>query len=533
MGEGWGDWYALNYLHRQGLTRSRSSASTPPATRPGASATGPTTHNPTTFGDIGYDLTGPEVHADGEIWTATLWELRKKLVAQYGQAQGLRGRRPSRHRRDAAVGTRPVVPRHARRDPRRGRSTATTATTPTRSGASSPTAAPAPRPRRRPVTTPTRGPRSTTRRTRATARSSAPSSTPSTGAPVKNAKVIVGEFEARVTPLARTSAPAASARRWRRQLRRCSIQAPGFGAQTFKDVAVDRRRRPPRLRSRSHRTWRRWPSGATVVSTSSEDAGLPAKFLLDDTAASVWSTKKGATPYNTGPDQRVTVKLAKPTHHQPAPDQRLQEHHRQPVRGPEGLHLPGVRRRRDVEDREDRWLRLPGPAADGPRPATTQTFTLATPTKASYVRFFIDSVQGETIDLRAGGRAQVFGAGARTSRPSRRRPTHRSPTRARSPSATPRRATRPVCRTSAASPATSSSKPAPHRRPRRVPTAGCPRCPGASATARTPSRSPAARHRPGTTSTCTSTRVVRADRVDRHLGAPTSRASSPAGRPTS
>ncbi len=28
------------------------------------------------------------MHADGEIWTATLWELRKKLVAQYGQAQG-------------------------------------------------------------------------------------------------------------------------------------------------------------------------------------------------------------------------------------------------------------------------------------------------------------------------------------------------------------------------------------------------------------------------------------------------------------
>ena len=28
MGEGWGDWYALNYLHRRGPTRRRSSAST-------------------------------------------------------------------------------------------------------------------------------------------------------------------------------------------------------------------------------------------------------------------------------------------------------------------------------------------------------------------------------------------------------------------------------------------------------------------------------------------------------------------------
>jgi extracellular elastinolytic metalloproteinase len=46
--------------------------------------------NPTTFGDIGYDLTGPEVHADGEIWTATLWDMRKALVAKYGAAKGAR-----------------------------------------------------------------------------------------------------------------------------------------------------------------------------------------------------------------------------------------------------------------------------------------------------------------------------------------------------------------------------------------------------------------------------------------------------------
>ena len=28
------------------------------------------------------------MHSDGEIWTTTLWDLRKKLVAQHGQAQG-------------------------------------------------------------------------------------------------------------------------------------------------------------------------------------------------------------------------------------------------------------------------------------------------------------------------------------------------------------------------------------------------------------------------------------------------------------
>ena len=28
------------------------------------------------------------MHADGEIWTATLWDLRKALVAKYGATKG-------------------------------------------------------------------------------------------------------------------------------------------------------------------------------------------------------------------------------------------------------------------------------------------------------------------------------------------------------------------------------------------------------------------------------------------------------------
>ena len=42
--------------------------------------------DPLNFSDIGYDLTGPQVHADGEIWTATNFDVRKALAAKY-QAQ--------------------------------------------------------------------------------------------------------------------------------------------------------------------------------------------------------------------------------------------------------------------------------------------------------------------------------------------------------------------------------------------------------------------------------------------------------------
>src|SRR3954452_10088598 len=88
MGEGWGDWYALNHLYKAGL-QSKAVI--------GEYVTGNPTRgirnwnydqNPLGFGDIGYDLTGPEVHADGEIWTATLWDLRKALVAKFGAAAG-------------------------------------------------------------------------------------------------------------------------------------------------------------------------------------------------------------------------------------------------------------------------------------------------------------------------------------------------------------------------------------------------------------------------------------------------------------
>ena len=88
MGEGWSDWYALNHLYDAGL-QSKAVV--------GEYVTGNPTRgirnwnydqNPLGFGDIGYDLTGPEVHADGEIWTATLWDLRKALVAKYGAADG-------------------------------------------------------------------------------------------------------------------------------------------------------------------------------------------------------------------------------------------------------------------------------------------------------------------------------------------------------------------------------------------------------------------------------------------------------------
>jgi extracellular elastinolytic metalloproteinase len=108
MGEAWGDWYGLDFLVDQGLETDNPDAydvlvgkyvdgggtirSEPldctvgaPATAcPGTAAAGSGGY---TYGDFGrvYAL-GPEVHADGEIWGQTLWDLRKVIGSKQSES---------------------------------------------------------------------------------------------------------------------------------------------------------------------------------------------------------------------------------------------------------------------------------------------------------------------------------------------------------------------------------------------------------------------------------------------------------------
>ena len=111
MGEAWSDWYAEDLLVRDGFETdspdvsgeidlgepsdavrhaTRTSAidcpvgqgsSDPDSACPGGAATGPGGY---TLGDFGNIAGGPEVHADGEIWVQTLWDLRTQLVDALG-----------------------------------------------------------------------------------------------------------------------------------------------------------------------------------------------------------------------------------------------------------------------------------------------------------------------------------------------------------------------------------------------------------------------------------------------------------------
>ncbi|WP_208544027.1 M36 family metallopeptidase [Nocardioides seonyuensis] len=89
MGESWADLVAGEYQFSHGYSNGGNIWAI------GAYATGnletairdyAINRNPLNFSDYGFDSTGPEVHADGEIWNGTQWEVRQALVEKYDAA---------------------------------------------------------------------------------------------------------------------------------------------------------------------------------------------------------------------------------------------------------------------------------------------------------------------------------------------------------------------------------------------------------------------------------------------------------------
>jgi len=410
MGEGWSDWYALNHGFEAGLL-----------TKPivGDYVTGNPTRgirnwnydqNPTTFGDIGYDLTGPEVHADGEIWTATLWDLRKALVSRYGPAQGaevaarlitdgmpLTAPDPSfLDARDGILA--------ADLDRYHGENTDLVWSVFAKRGAGASAVS-----HTGDDTDPTPAfdhPAAARNGTVALTLVNA-----STGQPIPDAKVILGRFEARVSPLSRTGSTGGASVKAVSGTYPLTIQAPGFGVQTIEGFAVRAGRNTattirlaPNLASTA--------AGASIVSVSSEDDGSPARFAFDDTAASVWATKDtGGTAYNAGPDQRVTVRLA-----QPATVQSLRVSAFKATNASRFVALKDFTFQTSQDGVTWTTERTGSFAYQAPRPTGPDlnfaTFTLAKPVKAAYVRFFVDSVQGDTTTQAQVADIEVFGSGA-------------------------------------------------------------------------------------------------------------------------
>ena len=88
LSESWSDLMAMEYLNEHGYASDGLQAYTAGEYATGDPIAGIRNYNmsrsPLNYSDIGYDVTGPQVHADGEIWTAANFDVRQAFVNRYG-----------------------------------------------------------------------------------------------------------------------------------------------------------------------------------------------------------------------------------------------------------------------------------------------------------------------------------------------------------------------------------------------------------------------------------------------------------------
>jgi hypothetical protein len=400
MGEGWGDWYALDHLNREGYQDDSVVGSYVTGNKSRGIRNWAYAENPTTFGDIGYDLSGPEVHADGEIWTATLWQVRQALVAKYGEQAGsdisqaivtdampLSPNDPSMLDERTAIMTAIDNRYHARSDFDELVDTVYSVFAKRGMGVSAFNHTSEDDPNGGNDTDGVPG--FDNRNPALNGVISGTVFNASTGKPVENARIMLGKFEARATPVATTGTSGAYRITATKGSYPITVQAKGFGSKTFpattvaagntlaKNLALT-----PNLASKTF--------GATAVTGNAGPA-------MDDTEASSWKTPKGTS---------AVIKLAKE-----AVISSVQ------VSGYTNSRFEGLKSF-TLQTSTDgvNWKTQPiGENAFGdqtPRPVAPdqhyKTFTLPSPTKAAFVRFWADAPHGETKENVQVGDIQVF-----------------------------------------------------------------------------------------------------------------------------
>ncbi|MFN2590102.1 MAG: M36 family metallopeptidase [Actinomycetota bacterium] len=408
MGEAWSDFYAMHYVIRQGFEK-----------RPilGPYVTGNSKRGirnwaldevKANFGDIGYDTAGEQVHADGQIWAGILWDLRQSVAATrrggadlvtqlVSDAMPIAGPVPSMlNMRDAILA--------ADKARTRGANQAVLWKVFARHGMGrSAFAADAFDVSPRPAFDDKDWSKNGTISGRVV--------DGRTGKAVAGARVFVGQFEARTSPVVRTGSSGTFSFRIRPGTARMIIQAPGYGVQGVS------------LNVKAGRTtsvvlglgvnFASVNAGAKVKQVSNpSDAGGP-ELALNDTASSVWLTSDDGNAKG----EFFVVDLAGKS---PVTIRQIQV---------SAYNTPGNRFEalRDFTvlsstngKKFTRILRGSFPTTP-PRPVSPdlhyKAYALKSPVRASFLKFVADRPQDETVTEVQVADVQAFGSGSVTVKP--------------------------------------------------------------------------------------------------------------------
>nr|WP_236838670.1 M36 family metallopeptidase [Caldalkalibacillus salinus] len=288
MGEGWGDWYGMSYLISNGLETDPVVGKYVTGNHERGIRNYALSDAPYNYGDVGYDLTGPQVHADGGIWAAILWHVRDALVAEYGEQEG------AHIAEQLVTDAMPIsVPSPSMVDMRTAIITADVErydaahhdllwTTFAQRGLGADAHALGAN-----DTNPTPGFNHPDEERNGTLVGQVIHS--GTKEPIADANIIVGQYEARTTPTAVSGENGGFSIPMVEGTYDITIQAKGFGSRTIKDVSIDAGEAnaydivlQPNLASSA--------IGASISSVTSEQSSNPATFAIDDTAGSVYAS---------------------------------------------------------------------------------------------------------------------------------------------------------------------------------------------------------------------------------------------------
>ncbi|MDQ0484573.1 M36 family metallopeptidase [Guptibacillus hwajinpoensis] len=288
MGEGWGDWYGMHYLLKKGLQDKPVVGGYVTGNMESGIRSYALDDAPYNYGDIGYDVGGPEVHSDGDIWAAILWQVREELIETHGKTEG---ESIAEH---LVMDAMPIsVPEPSMEDMR----TAIIASDFERYGGEHYDAL---------------WKAFAQRGLGSDAYSNGGNDTDpipafnhpdgqhngqisgtvinaATNKPIIDARIIIGEFEARTSPLSVTTEEGKFATYMVEGTYNITIQAKGFGSRTIEDVTI----KPGKKNNLSFKLSPNVASsfnGASIANVSGESDSNPVKFAIDDTEASVYAT---------------------------------------------------------------------------------------------------------------------------------------------------------------------------------------------------------------------------------------------------